>query len=252
VPYLDRDGVRIYYEVHGDGPHTLLMSHGWGASSLMFAANVAALSEHHRVITWDLRGHGQTDYPSDSSLYSVPLAIGDMVGLLDSVGVERAIAAGHSLGGYLSQLFLLDHPARVEALVLIGTGPGFRKTEPREQWNAMAERFADRLEAEGLAGLDAGPEQRLDQHRDATGLANSARGILAQHDARVLEALPSIAVPTLIVVGTDDAAFVPAANYMAAKIPRAELVEITGAGHAPNVTHADEFDRHLLDFLGRI
>ena len=250
MPTLDRDGVRIHYDVHGEGERTLLLSHGWGASSRMFGANVAALAEQRTVITWDLRGHGRSDYPSDPARYSVPLAVGDMIGLLDTVGAERAVIAGHSLGGYLSLSLLLDHPERVEALVLIDTGPGFRKTEPREQWNAMAERYAARLDRRGLAGLDAGPEQRVDQHRDATGLAHSARGILTQHGARVLDSLPAIGVPTLVVVGSDDEAFVPAAKYMAAKIPGAVLVEIAGAGHAPNVTHSELFDRHLLDFLG--
>lgn len=251
MPYLGRDGVRIYYEVHGDGPRTLLLSHGWGSSSRMFAANLAALAEHHTVLSWDLRGHGRSDYPADPSLYSAALAVGDMVGLLDSVSSRRAVIAGHSLGGYLSLSLLLDHPERVEALVLIDTGPGFRKTEPREQWNATAERYAARLDAHGLSALDAGPEQQHDQHRDATGLAHSARGILMQHDARVLESLPAIGVPTLVVVGNDDEAFVPAAKYMAGKIPGAELVEIAGAGHAPNVTHTAQFDRHVLEFLGR-
>ncbi len=83
-----------------------------------------------------------------------------MVALLDKVGAERAVAAGHSLSGYLSLSMLLDHPDRIEALVLIDTGPGFREAEPRDQWNAMAERYAARLDAQGLAGLDAGPEQR--------------------------------------------------------------------------------------------
>ena len=244
--------MRIYYEVHGDGPSTLLLSHGWGASSRTFSPNLVVLGEQHRVVSWDLRGHGQSDYPSDPSLYSLPLAVGDMVGLLDAVGADRAIAAGHSLGGYLSLWLLLEHPERVEALVLIDSGPGFRKSEARDQWNAMAERYAARLEERGLAGLDAGPEQRLDQHRDATGLAGAARGILIQHDARVLESLPAIGVPTLVVVGSDDEAFVPPARYMAAKIPGAEFVEFAGAGHAPNVTHTAQFDRRVLDFLERL
>jgi len=252
VPTLDRDGVHIHYDVHGEGTRTLLLSHGWGASSQMFAANVAALSEQHTVVTWDLRGHGQSDYPADRFRYSVPLAVGDMIGLLGTVGATQAVLGGHSLGGYLSLSLLADHPERVEALVLIDTGPGFRKAEPRDQWNAMAARYAARLETMGLAGLDAGPEQRLGQHRDATGLAHSARGILTQHDARVLESLPTIGVPTLVVVGSNDEAFMPAANYMAAKIPGAELVEIEGAGHAPNVTHTEQFDRHVLDFLDRL
>ncbi len=65
----------------------------------------------------------------------------------------------------------------------------------------------------------------------------------------MIEALPTIAVPAIVFVGGDDEGFVPAARYMAAKIPGAKLVGIEGAGHAPNVTHADQFDEHLLEFL---
>lgn len=249
MPILDRDGVDIHFAVHGDGPRTVLLSHGWGASSTMFVGNLPALARRHRVITWDLRGHGRSDYPTDPSRYSAGLAVADMLGLLHEVGAERAVLAGHSLGGYLSLEVVLAHPERVEALVLVDTGPGFRNDDARDRWNAGAERYAATLEERGLAGLAAGPEQRLDQHRDATGLAHAARGMLRQHDAHVLEGLPGIAVPALVVVGGADEPFLPAARYMAAKIPGARLVEIAGAGHAPNITHAEEFDRHLIEFL---
>jgi pimeloyl-ACP methyl ester carboxylesterase len=249
VPTLDRDGVSLHYDINGNGPRALLLSHGWGASSRMFAPNIEALAERHTVITWDLRGHGRSDYPTDPAAYSTPLAVADMAALLDEVGRERAVLGGHSLGGYLSLELAVAHPELVAALVLIDTGPGFRKDDARDQWNAGAERYATKLDERGLAGLAAGPEQGLDQHRDATGLAHSARGILVQHDSHVLDALPAIAVPALVLVGGEDEQFLPGARYMAAKIPGATLVEIAGAAHAPNVTHADEFDAHLLEFL---
>ena len=93
------------------------------------------------------------------------------------------------------------------------------------------------------AELDAGV------HRSAEGLAPAARGILRQGDAHVLESLPTIAAPTLVVVGENDEPFQAASRYMAAKIPDAELVVIDGAGHAPPVTHPDEFNAALRSFL---
>src|SRR6266508_6391834 len=114
VPQLDREGVGIHYEVAGDGNRTVLLSHGWAASSGMFAANVPVLAERHTVVTWDLRGHGRSDAPADPSAYSALLAVADMVALLDNVGAERAVVAGHSLGGYLSLELQRDHPERVE------------------------------------------------------------------------------------------------------------------------------------------
>jgi pimeloyl-ACP methyl ester carboxylesterase len=247
---LDRNGVRIHYEVVGAGP-PLLLSHGFGASSHMFRANASALGDANTIITWDLRGHGASDSPSDPDAYSEALSIADMAALLDAVGADRAVIGGHSLGGYLSLAFHLAHPERVGGLVLIDTGPGYRNDEARAGWNRVAEQSAVNLEQRGLAALGGSDEQSASVHRDASGLARAARGILAQHDDRVLASLPTIAVPTLVIVGEDDKLFRKAAAYMAEKIPDAALVVVPGAGHAPNVTHAEHFDRALRAFLAR-
>src|SRR5436190_12618547 len=109
---VERDGVRIHHDVSGAGP-AVLLSHGFGASSHMFAGNVGPLAVDHTVITWDLRGHGATDSPTDPAAYSVATAVDDMAAILDAVGVERATVGGHSLGGYLSLAFHLAHRDRV-------------------------------------------------------------------------------------------------------------------------------------------
>ena len=80
-------------------------------------------------------------------------------------------------------------------------------------------------------------------HRDATGLIRAARGILTQFDGQVIESLPGIAVPTLVIVGEDDTPFLDGSRYMAAKIPGAELAVIPDAGHAPNISNPAEFER---------
>src|SRR3954469_18935097 len=105
-----------------------------------------------------------------------------MAALLDAAAVQRAVLGGHSLGGFLSLAFHLEHPERVEALVLIGTGPGYRQDESRARWNAMTESYAKSLERKGLAALEAGDDVDVSVHRDAAGLVRAARGILAQHD----------------------------------------------------------------------
>src|SRR5262245_30929879 len=125
MQYLDRDGVRIAYEVFnpGAGGIPLLLSHGFSATSAMWSPNVEALSVDRTVIAWNQRGHGESDAPADSAAYSHAHALADMSALLDSVGAERAILVGMSLGGYLSLAFQLDHPERVAGLVLVDTGP---------------------------------------------------------------------------------------------------------------------------------
>jgi pimeloyl-ACP methyl ester carboxylesterase len=249
MPVLERPAGDIRYQVTGNAVPALLLSHGFGATSAMFADNVTALSATHRVVTWDLRGHGGSDYPADPESYSSANALADMAALLTELGLDRAVLGGHSLGGYLSLQFTLAFPERVSGLVLIDTGPGFRKDSARDDWNRNAHRTAARLAERGLAGLGGSPELHDGEHRDATGLINAARYTLTQQDAHVIDGLPHIAVPTLVIVGADDKPFLGAADYMAAKIRHARKVVIPAAGHAPNVSQPEIFDAEVSRFL---
>jgi pimeloyl-ACP methyl ester carboxylesterase len=249
MPKIDRDGVKIYYEVHGDGP-PLLLTHGYSSTSAMWHGQVAALSKHYQLVLWDMRGHGQSDYPDDPGAYSEKQTVADMAALLDEVGAERAIVGGLSLGGYMSLAFYRAHPERVRALLIIDTGPGFKKNDAREAWNKRAQETADRFDRDGLAVLRTLSRERASaSHRDATGLAHAARGMLPQFDTRVIESLPDIKVPALVVVGADDAPFLAAADYMAAKIPGAGKVVIPSAGHAVNIDQPQAFADAVLPFL---
>jgi pimeloyl-ACP methyl ester carboxylesterase len=249
MPKIDRDGVKIYYEVHGDGP-PLILTHGYSSTSAMWQGQIEALSKHHKLVLWDMRGHGQSDYPQDLKAYSEALAVGDIAALLDEVGAKRAIVGGLSLGGYLSLAFYRAHPERVAALLIIDTGPGFKKDDARDAWNKRALGTADRFEHEGLKVLkSAGRERSSVSHRDASGLARAARGMLTQRDAGVIESLPAIKVPSLVVVGADDTPFLAASDYMAAKIPGAKKVVIPAAGHAVNIDQPQAFIDAVLPFL---
>src|SRR6185436_9186308 len=132
--------------------------------------------------------------------------VAHMVALLG--GAPRAVIGGMSLGGFLSLAFHLRHPERVAALLLVDTGPGFRSDRARTEWNEQAQQAATDLDTQGLDALPDRPETRDARHvNGAQGIARAARGILTQQDAAVIESLPSIAVPTLIVVGADDTPF---------------------------------------------
>jgi pimeloyl-ACP methyl ester carboxylesterase len=249
MPKIDRDGVSIYYEVHGDGP-PLLLTHGYSSTSAMWQGQIEALSKHYRLVLWDMRGHGQSDYPDDPAAYSEALTVADMVALLDEAGARQAIIGGLSLGGYMSLAFYRAHPERVRALLIIDTGPGFKKDDAREAWNKRAHETGDRFEREGLAVLQTLSRERSSvSHRDASGLARAARGMLTQRDARVIESLPDIKVPALVVVGADDTPFLAASDYMAAKIPGAKKVVIPAAGHAVNIDQPQAFIDAVLPFL---
>jgi pimeloyl-ACP methyl ester carboxylesterase len=248
MPVLDRDGVAIWYEDQGQGP-AILLSHGYAATCRMWDAQVAALAPRYRVITWDMRGHGQSDSPGDPARYSAELTVADMAALLRHCGVERAVIAGLSLGGVMSLGFHIAHPEMVRALVLCDTGPGFRNSEARAAWNQRALARARDLEARGLDAVGGSAEVRAGHHRSAQGLAHAARGMLTQEGEDLINSLDTIAAPTLVLVGADDRHFLAAADYMARKIAGAERVTIPAAGHASNLDQPEAFNRALSDFL---
>jgi pimeloyl-ACP methyl ester carboxylesterase len=245
MPYLDRAGTRIYYEIT-EGPGSpgsqapLLLSHGYGASSDMWRPNVAALAATRPVITWDMRGHGRSDSPDGQEQYSHAACVADMAALLDAAGAERAVLGGLSLGGFVSLEFVLEHPERADAVMLFDTGPGFRSDQARQEWNERAGQTASRLERDGIAALGATAAADYG-HRSARGLALAARGMLA---------LASVKVPVLVLAGARDKAFLPAADYLTARIPGAVKVVLPDAGHVSNADQPARFNQAVLEFLG--
>lgn len=225
------NGIEVEYDVTGTGP-AVLLSHGYDETGRMWRGQQAALGERYRLITWDMRGHGGTDAGHDPAQYSLDATVEDIRALLRHVGEERAVIGGLSLGGYVSLAFYGAHPDMVRALVICDSGPGYRNAEARAAWNQRA--------AERAVGLD---------QRGQHGLAHAARGMLAQTDARVIDLLPSIRVPTLIVLGDKDEPFIAPCEYMAKKIAGARLEVIRGAGHTSNVDQPEAFNRVVLDFL---
>jgi pimeloyl-ACP methyl ester carboxylesterase len=250
MPSASINGINIYYEDHGSG-FPVLLSHGYSAAAQMWRPQADGLGHKYRVVAWDMRGHGQTDSPESQEEYSRALSVEDMRGLLQHLGITEAVVGGLSMGGYMSLAFNLKHPKMVRALILCDTGPGYKSEEPRAGWNRMAEERAKTFEAQGLEALGSGTEVSATArfHRSALGLAKAARGMLTQFDSRVIESLPHIRVPTLIIVGEHDQPFLIPSDYMAAKIPGARKVVIEGVGHASNIEGAAVFNATVLEFL---
>jgi pimeloyl-ACP methyl ester carboxylesterase len=237
------DGVNLYYETHGEGP-VILLTHGYSSTAQMWRGQIAPLSKSHKLVLWDMRGHGQSDSPADQSLYSEEATVEDMAALLDTVGAKTAIVGGLSLGGYMSLAFNATYPERVKALLIIDTGPGYKKDEAR------ARKTADNFEKNGIAGLKSGSAERATAaHKDHMGLARAGRGMLTQKNARVIESLPNIKVPSIVVVGENDTPFLAASDYMTAKIPGAVKALIPNAGHAANIDNPDAFNKAILEFI---
>lgn len=255
MPYLERDGVQLYYESHGSGT-PLILTHGYSSTSEMWRGQLDALSRGgYNIIIWDMRGHGKSSYPEDQALYSEEQTVADIAAILDHVlgAGSPAIVGGLSLGGYMSLAFYRKYPARAKALLIIDTGPGFRNDAAREAWNKTAHETAARFEREGLSHLQGmSPERSQVTHANGKGLALAARGMLAQRNAGVIEHLPQIQVPALVLVGAEDKPFLAASEYMAKKIPSARRVVIPNAGHASNIDQPDLFNDAVLSFLGSL
>lgn len=249
---IQRNGTDLYYEVTGTGS-PILLTHGFAATSRMWRTQLDAFARQNEIIRWDLRGHGRTASPTDEASYSVDETVEDMAALLDHRGHERAIIGGHSLGGYMALSFYLKYPDRVKALLIVATGPGYKSDPPRDEWNDMARGLGRRIEERGLEEL-----RKLDRemdpadHDSTLGLAMAARGMLVQRDSRVIDSLSDIRVPTLVVVGEKDRGYRTASNYMAEKIPGAELVTIPNAGHAVNAHQTEAFNAATLKFFDQI
>ena len=245
------NGIEIDYQDTGRG-RPILLTHGHLSSRTAWDAQHQALADRYRVISWDIRGHGQTLTPDDPAQYSLDLTLADVRALLGHLGIERAVIGGLSLGGYISLAFALAHPEIVEALVICDSGPGYRNDQARSQWNERAFARAADLETNGLATLESRSREVREsraRHRSARALAHATRGILAQQGSTVIDGLPSISVPTLVIVGDQDQPFLAPCEYMAKKIPGARLEVIAGAGHSSNLDQPEAFNRILLDFL---
>jgi pimeloyl-ACP methyl ester carboxylesterase len=248
MPYVERDGVRVYYEDEGRGV-PLVLGHAYSSSGRMWQGFVEAFRDSYRIVIYDMRGHDRSDSPADPSQYSEEATVGDLEAICAACGIERAVFGGLSLGGHMSLAYYLKHPDRVLALMLFSTGPGFRNPQARENWNQMAEGIAKGFDEKGLEALGRGAEVRASEQRSAAGLAMAARGMLAQFDARVIESLESITVPTLVLMGSRDQAYAASTDYMTARLPRATRVVIDDAGHAANIHQPEAFNQAVRDFL---
>jgi pimeloyl-ACP methyl ester carboxylesterase len=250
VGRVQRGGVALHYAVSGSGRDTtpLVLTHGFAASSAMWTPNLGALCSDRTVVTWDLRGHGHSDSPRDQASYTTEAALEDLRSVLDACGLDRVALGGHSLGGFLSLAFAGIDPTRVAALLLFATGPGFSQEQGRHRWNQRAEAMAAALDSKGLGSLAVRPEVSGDR-QNPVGLATAARGMLTQHDDRVITSLPTLLVPALIVVGEHDHQFRPAAAYLAQKLPHATPVTIAQAGHMLNVDQPNAFNQAVTRFL---
>lgn len=213
----------------------LLLGPSLGTSSALWDEVAPELSAAHRVVRWDLPGHGG----SAAGLIGPGATVGDLAGLVlalaDALGIERFAYAGVSLGGAVGLHLAVHHPRRLSSLAVICSSAHFNGSKPWEERAALVRR-------EGLAGLAANADARwftggftvpalVRDHREADPEAYAACcDALAAFDLR--ERLAEVGVPTLLIAGREDPATPPAhLRQIADAVPDATLVEIPGASH---------------------
>ena len=260
------DGLAVHAEAHGEGT-PIVFSCALATTRENWRPQVAPLvAAGMRVVLWDYRGHGLSDAPDDPGAYEVERVVDDLARVLDwAAPGEPAVLAGLSFGGLASLHLALREPKRARALVLIGSGPGFKNPDAQARWEAMVERTASFVETKGMRAFVDGraaptmvglhpetPASRAAADAIAAqvphGIANFARRVTGPA-APVIDRLGEIEVPALVMVGEKDEQFLRAADVLASRLPRATRVTFAGAGHILNLDVPQEFDATLLRFL---
>jgi pimeloyl-ACP methyl ester carboxylesterase len=270
LPYVEAsDGAKIFWRAAGDGV-PLLLSCASFSTHAHWAGQEAELARFARVVSWDYRGHGLSDAPEEPGRYTLAQVVDDLGRVHRAAASESpAIAAGLSVGGIVSLSYARAHPERVRGLVLCNTGPGFKNPEALAQWNDMLERAAAKMGEVGLERYLEGKRasaELLGLHPDSPlartaragvlrstvpGLQRFARGV-AGPVPNLVDALPEISQPALVLVGEHDPNFQRASHVMAAKLPHAERVELAGAGHVLNLDDPQAFVREVERFMRRV
>ena len=261
-------GVNVHYAQAGEGPVVLLV-HGLGTSSVTWGHNIEPIAAAgYTVLAPDLPGYGDSDKPRWLS-YSPEAGARLIHDFLDALGVDRVSLVGNSAGGLISGLFALDHPLRVERLVLVASGGLGRDVSWALRilsvpvlgeliYQPMLLRMlgvGNRLFYRPPAfpeGFLPGPERLDPESRRATIKAiRSGITLFGQKKrCRIIDRLAGLAVPIMTVWGTEDR-YIPVshAHLISRVLPRSEVRTITECGHWPHMERADEFNALLIRFL---
>ncbi|MHA1267728.1 MAG: alpha/beta fold hydrolase [Candidatus Helarchaeota archaeon] len=269
MPYLElNDGVRMWYEIHGDeNGRTILLYHGWGASTAFWSEQIPMLVEMgYRVISLDSRGHGKSDKPKKG--YNLDQLRDDFVVFQKELALTEWAVIGHSAGGGVAQITYHDYPEQTKALILIDTSYTIVETfQQRLFWNLLPIPLS--LALNPIVRWSVRKISQLSIPLIAATLNKPIETVKAWvHDLNAVpsyviieeikqivnynleEKLPEIKVPTCLIGGTLDT-ITPLSKIrkMKQKIPDAYLCVIKNAGHFALITHSEQVNRCIREFL---
>lgn len=257
MPRLCINNVNIYYEVSGQG-EPLLFIHGLTSSSRSWKKQVPVFSQHYRVITFDIRGHGRSDKPL--GLYSIELFAADAVELMKALGISSAHVVGFSLGGMVGFQLAVDVPEMVKSLVAVNSCPeGSMRTFNDSiecfkhivlrQFNGMRRKEQDTIEQLVPASDRKNSHQSVIERlamNNKLAYANAFRSLVVWS---VVDRLHTISCPTLLVTSDQDYVPVSVKQSYASKMPCVELTVINNSSHAIPNERAEEFNTVVMEFL---
>jgi 3-oxoadipate enol-lactonase len=260
MPTAMINGQKMHFtDTGGDGPPVVL-SHGFMMSGEMFVHQVEALRNDYRVITWDERAFGLTEFDGQPFTYWDSAA--DCLALLDHLGIERAVLGGMSQGGFLSLRAALTAPDRVRALILLDTQAGVEVAAVEEGYQQMIDTWvaagpvdeltdiiANIIIAEPTANAEwIGKWKELDERAGREGMKAASACLLGRDD--ITDRLGEITCPALVVHGTEDTAItMDLAEALAAGLSGAGPVVAVGGAHAANLTNPDPVNAAIVSFL---
>jgi len=267
------DGVGVAVDEAGVGGRGLLLVHGFTGGRDDFADHLDDLAEQGWwTVAPDLRGHGSSWQPPHESAYSLELFAADLWALVDALGWDRLVLLGHSMGGMIAQVAALQRPHALDGLVLMDTTHG-----PLDVDRDLARLGAEIVRDGGMAAVkavldemgDDAPlgtpaHQRLLEERpgyrelgDRKFLGSSPAMYAAMleqllEQADRLDALAALDIPTLVLVGEQDASFLGPSEALAAQLAAAHLEVVPDAGHSPQFENPDAWRAAMREFLGRL
>jgi pimeloyl-ACP methyl ester carboxylesterase len=273
--YVERDGVRIFYEVYGSGEPSVLLLPTWSlVHSRHWKMQIPYLARHCRVVTFDGRGNGRSDRPQEAAAYDEREFAADALAVMDETQTERAVIVGFSLGGQRGLLMAAEHPERVEGAVFIGpafygggeplpertvyefdteynTDEGWAKHN-RSYWlrdyRGWVEFFVSKMFTEPHSTKPI---------EDAVGwgLETNAETMIATQDAQGLtpeesqELCRRVRCPVLVIHGANDAITSYTRGAAFAEQLGGQLVVLDGSGHAPHIRDPVKVNLLIREFL---
>ncbi len=263
---LHVNGVELYYEDEGSGPDTILFTHSLLFSGRMFDAQVAVLKDRYRCVRFDFRGQGRS--PVTAGGYDIDTLTEDTIGVIEALKCAPCHFVGFSMGGFVGLRLGFLRPELLRSLMLLDTSadpeppeglPRYRLLNLIARWlgpgvvagQVMSVFFGPNFMSDPARAAQRAEWQRRIAANDRIGVTRAVKGVITREG--VVDEVHNIRVPTLILVGAEDAGTPPRySERMHERIPSSELVMIPGAGHMAPVESPEAVNAALESFLSRV